>query len=50
MQAGSAAAAAEEKKMRKYSDIISGVDFAPVAIETSGVWGKQALDLVTEVG
>ena len=49
-QAGSAAAAAEEKKMRKYSDIISGVDFTPVAVETSGVWGNQALDLITEIG
>ncbi len=49
-QAGSAAAAAEEKKIRKYSDIVSGVDFSPVAIETSGVWGERALELVTEIG
>jgi hypothetical protein len=48
--AGSAAASAEEKKTRKYSDIISGVDFVPVAIETSGVWGTHAMDLVTEIG
>lgn len=48
--AGSAAAAAEEKKIQKYSDIISGVDFVPVAIETSGVWGPHALDLITELG
>jgi hypothetical protein len=41
---------AEEKKVQKYSDIISGVDFVPVAIETSGVWGSHALDLITEVG
>ena len=26
------------------------VDFVPVAIETSGVWGRQALDLVNEIG
>ena len=49
-QAGSAAAAAELKKLQKYADIIAGVDFVPVAIETSGVWGDQALDLVKDVG
>ena len=49
-EAGSAAASAELKKCQKYSDIISGVDFVPVAIETSGVWGKQALELVKEIG
>jgi len=42
------AAATEEKKIRKYSDIFSGVDFSP--IETSGVWVEHALDLVTEIG
>jgi hypothetical protein len=50
LQAGSAAATAEEKKSSKYSDLISGVDFVPFAIETSGVWGEQALSLVNEVG
>lgn len=49
-EAGCAAATAERKKCQKYSDIISGVDFVPVAIETSGVWGKQALELVKEIG
>ena len=49
-EAGSAAATAERLKCQKYSDIISGVDFVPVAIETSGVWGKQALELVKEIG
>ncbi len=48
--AGSAATTAETKKTQKYSDIISGVDFIPVAIETSGVWGEQALELVKEIG
>jgi hypothetical protein len=48
--AGSAAASAEEKKTRKYSHIISGVDFVPAAIETSRVWGTHAMDLVTVVG
>ena len=49
-QAGIAAAAAEAKKTQKYADIISGVDFVPVAIETSGVWGEQAIALVMEIG
>ena len=49
-QAGSAAAAAERKKQQKYADVITGIDFVPVAIETSGVWGEQALELVTELG
>jgi len=49
-QAGLAAAAAETKKTQKYADIIAGVDFSPVAIETSGVWGEQALILVKEIG
>ena len=48
--AGSAAAGAEQTKMVKYSDMSSGLDFVPVAIETSGVWGEQALSLVTEIG
>ncbi len=50
VRAGSAAATAEEKKLQKYADIISGVDFVPVAIETSGVWGTHALDLISQVG
>jgi hypothetical protein len=49
-KAGSAAATAEVNKTQKYDDIISGVDFVPVAIETSGVWGKQGFDLVNEIG
>ena len=49
-QAGSAAATAEAKKKTKYSSIIGGVDFVPVAIETSGVWGEDARMLVTDLG
>jgi len=32
------------------NNIIAGVDFIPFAIETSGVWGVQALELVSEIG
>ena len=46
-QAGSAA---ERKKQQKYADVITGIHFVPVAIETSGIWGEQALELVTELG
>jgi len=48
--AGSAAATAESKKMLKYRDIIAGVDFVPFAVETTGVWGEEALKLVNEIG
>jgi len=50
MTAGSAAAKAESNKIQKYGDIITGVDFVPFAIETSGVWGEEALNLVAEIG
>jgi len=38
--------AVAEEKIRKYSDIVLGVDFSPFAIETwRGVWGEHALKL-----
>jgi len=49
-EAGSAAASAEINKTQKYRDIIAGVDFVPVAIETSGVWGSEGLDLIKDIG
>ena len=48
--AGSAAAGAEKSKILKYYDLNAGVDFIPFAIETFGVWGEQAMSLVTEIG
>ena len=47
---GSAAALAEARKKTKYADICRGVDFVPVAVETSGAWGKEGWDLVKELG
>jgi len=47
---GSAAAAVESKKMLKYRNIIAGVYFVPFAIETTGVRGKEAPELVMEIG
>jgi len=40
----------QRRRRLKYSDIFSAVDFSPFAIETSGVCGQHALDLVTEIG
>ena len=50
VQASSAAATAESRKLAIYADIISGVDFVQVAIETSGVWGEQALGFIQDLG
>jgi len=47
---GSAADEAEARKTTKYTDICRGIDFVPVAIETSGVWGKKGWALVKEFG
>jgi len=49
-RAGSAAEAAEASKALKYADITTGVDFIPVAIETSGTWGAQGFDLIRKIG
>jgi len=49
-RAGSAAEAAEVSKAQKYADITAGVDFVPVAIETSGTWGEQGFHLIREIG
>jgi len=48
--AGSAATGAELKKFQNYQDISAGVDFISVAIESSGVWGQHAIELVSEIG
>jgi len=47
---GSAAANAEIRKRHKYQDIISGVEFVPVAIETSDAWGQRAIVPIKEIG
>jgi hypothetical protein len=48
--AGAAATSAEARKRGKYSDLGHGIDFAPVAIETSGTWGSEGWALVQELG
>jgi len=32
-----------------YLNYICEVDFVPVAIETSGAWGKQSIGLIKEI-
>ena len=48
--AGSASKTAEDKKRAKYSDLTAGIDFVPIAIESTGVWGEQGFELVQELG
>ena len=50
VEAGSAAKLAEEKKIRKYQHLIIDNDFAAIAMETVGSWGKDGLRLVRSVG
>jgi hypothetical protein len=50
LAAGSAAQAAEAGKRQKYAGLGTGYTFYPVAIETMGSWGKDARELVSELG
>ena len=47
---GAAAASAELNKHNKYTDLSSSIDFVPVAIETTGVWGEEGSNLISELG
>ncbi|SRR6266536_1995094 len=49
-RAGTAAEVAELAKRAKYCDLLSSVDFIPIALDTSGVWGKEGLKLMLEIG
>ena len=48
--AGSAAAAAEQKKATKYAPLAIAHEFVPVAIETMGTWGARGAAFISEVG
>jgi hypothetical protein len=51
INAGAAAKSAEDIKNNKYADLPdAGIDFVPVAIETTGVWGSEGFKLVCELG
>jgi hypothetical protein len=45
-----AVSADEAPKELKYADITAGVNFIPVVLETSGAWGKHAIELVNNIG
>ena len=47
---GEVAAAAEERKKRKYSHLDQCHLFVPVAIETSGVFGPETMEFLRELG
>ena len=48
--AGAVAAAAEERKKRKYAHLDQCRMFVPVAIETTGVFGPETLAFLRELG
>jgi hypothetical protein len=50
VEAGAAAAQAEEKKRSKYAALTGAHEFVPIAIETLGTWGSAGLAFVNEVG
>ena len=50
VDAGSAAAAASERKSAKYSNLSFNHVFYPVAIETLGVLADEAHEFITDIG
>jgi len=42
-EAGAVADEAEQRKKQKYSSLATSHHFVPIAIETSGVFGSEAL-------
>ena len=48
-KAGAAATVAEEEKRKFYSSLQSRYRFEPLAIETSGAYGKSSAKLVAEI-
>jgi len=50
ISAWAAALEAEACKRTKYSGLLHTYSFAPVAVETLGVWGAEAEDLTEELG
>ena len=49
-EAGAIAEQAEVRKRAKYADLQASHHFVPVAIETSGVFGQEALSFIRELG
>ena len=49
-EAGAVAAQAEQRKRSKYAELEASHHFVPVAIETAGVCGPEALHFFCELG
>ena len=49
-EAGTVAAQAEQRKRTKYTELEASHHFVPVAIETTGVFGPEALQFLRELG
>ena len=49
-EAGAVADEAERKKKQKYSSLMTSHHFVPIAIETSGVFGSEAITFFKELG
>ena len=49
-EAGAVAEQAEVSKSIKYADLQASHHFVPVGIETSGVFGQEALSFIRELG
>ena len=47
---GSASSAAEDLKVRKYSQLVADFEVVPVAVETSGIIGSAGCSLFTDIG
>ena len=50
IEAGSAAAKAENTKRAKYPDLVRRFKFEPIAIETSGVFGPSTSTIISAIG
>jgi len=50
LAAGSAASEAESRKSAKYSELSVVHTFVPIAVETFGAWGPEAIAFVSELG
>ena len=49
-KAGAAAAAAEVRKRKKYSELNSNYIFTPLTFETLGLFGEAAAEFISEIG
>ncbi|OXA58286.1 Retrovirus-related Pol polyprotein from type-2 retrotransposable element R2DM [Folsomia candida] len=47
---GVAAEKAEDRKKKRYEQLMDSFLFVPIAIETTGIWGKDGLSFIKEIG